>query len=229
MDIAEGLKPVKEKEKGEVILVMKMNKMNLKKLIEMSNKPEVFERTEEAFWDDPHISGKMLEFHLDPTEEAASRSQSTIEKSVKWIDEELKARYFLNDNLLKKNIKILDLGCGPGLYASRLAGLGYTLTGIDYSRNSIEYARKYSEENNIGVDYIYQNYLTIDYNDEFDVILLIYCDLGALTDAERDNLLERTYKALKPGGTFIFDVFTDKNRNKDDLKRYWELTDGGFW
>jgi len=35
---------------------------------------------------------------------------------------------------LARGPEVLDLGCGPGLYASRLARLGHECTGIDYTR-----------------------------------------------------------------------------------------------
>ncbi|MEJ6950002.1 class I SAM-dependent methyltransferase [Natronospora cellulosivora (SeqCode)] len=176
--------------------------MNFKKILSLLKKPELFERSEEIFWKDPYISEKLLEAHLNPDWEAASRKHSTIEKTVKWLDENV---------FEKKDSKILDLGCGPGLYASPLAELGYHLTGIDYSRRSIDYASRHAKENGLKIDYIYQNYLKIDYDSDFDVIMLIYCDLGALTNQERDTLLAKIYKALKPGGLFIFDAFKKRS------------------
>ncbi len=194
--------------------------MNIEKIISLSRKPKIFKRSETAFWDDPHISKKMLEAHLNPDWDAASRKHSTIDTSVKWMSEDI---------FLDKTLRILDLGCGPGLYTSRLARLGYSITGIDYSHRSIDYAKDYAEDNSLDINYIYQNYLTIDFKSEFDVIILIYCDLGALTNKERDTLLQKIHCALKPGGIFIFDVFTDKYRTEKDLGRSWEVTNDGFW
>lgn len=149
----------------------------------------------------------MLEAHLDPDWDAASRKITTIDASVQWFSEDI---------FPEKNINILDLGCGPGLYASRLAKLGYSVTGIDYFQRSINYAREVAREENLKIKYIYQDYLTIDFKVEFDVIMLIFCDFGALTNEERDVLLKIIYNALKPGGLFIFDVFTDRNRDESD-------------
>ena len=194
--------------------------MDITELLGYAGKPEIFTRTDTEFWDDPHISREMLEAHLNPELAAASRSHNTIDASVNWLTEKI---------LPERDIKILDLGCGPGLYTYRLARLGYSLTGIDYSRNSLNYARRFARKENLEIEYKNQNYLTIDYKEEFDVILLIYCDLGALTDKEREILLGRIHQSLKPGGLFIFDVFTDKNRDENSTGRSWEIEKNGFW
>ncbi|HOJ15222.1 MAG TPA: class I SAM-dependent methyltransferase, partial [Deltaproteobacteria bacterium] len=47
---------------------------------------------------------------------------------------------------LTGNERILDLGCGPGLYTKRLSDAGYDVTGMDYSRRSIAYAKEHDTE-----------------------------------------------------------------------------------
>ena len=51
-------------------------------------------------------------------------------------------------------MNILDLGCGPGLYASEFAMRGHSVTGIDFSAESIRFA----EENAVpGLDIRFRN------------------------------------------------------------------------
>lgn len=157
----------------------------------------------------------MLEAHLNPDWEAASRRHSDIERSVKWLS-----------RLFPPGSCILDLGCGPGLYTKRLSEQGYNVTGLDFSRRSIAYAQEHDTRSR----YIYQNYLELDYTEVFDSITLIYCDYGALTLSERNILLSKVHRALKPGGLFIFDVFTHKtNRGKQNSSSWTVHPDGGFW
>ena len=52
-------------------------------LLQLQQKPAPFTPGEALFWDDPHISSQMLEVHLNPDMEAASRSLQTIDRSVK--------------------------------------------------------------------------------------------------------------------------------------------------
>ncbi len=194
--------------------------MDINKLIELSQKPKLYERSESELWDDPHISKKMLEIHLDPDFDAASRKDEFVDESVNWL---------VNEVFTEKDQKILDLGCGPGFYSKRLAEAGYSVTGVDFSKKSIDYAKKQAEKENLDIEYKYQDFLEMDYEDEFDVVLLIYCELGALTNEERDILLENINQALKSGGKFIFDVFTANNRGQDDLGQSWETAEKGFW
>lgn len=194
--------------------------MDIKKLINLSQKPKLFERSGQKFWDDPHISKKMLEIHIDPEFDAASRSYEFIDESIGWLN---------SDIFTEKDQEILDLGCGPGFYTKGLAREGYAVTGIDLSERSIEYAKAQVKKEELNVEYKVQNFLTLDYEEEFDVVLLFYCELGALTNEERDKLFKVINKALKPGGKFIFDVFTAQNRDEDDLGKNWDVTKKGFW
>jgi hypothetical protein len=68
-----------------------MNKV-ISQLIGIQQKPAIFTPGEPLFWDDPHISVQMLEVHLNPDIDAASRSTETIDNSVKWLIENLELK-----------------------------------------------------------------------------------------------------------------------------------------
>lgn len=193
----------------------------LDKIFQYLKKPDLYAESTAKFWDDEHISKGMLKAHLDPALEAASRKHCFIDSSVEWISELVPCKNYK---------KLLDLGCGPGLYAERLAEKGYLLTAIDFSKRSIEYAKRKAKEKGYNIEYIYKNYLEIEYRDEFDLITLIYCDFGALSHVQREMLLKKIYAALKSGGKFIFDVFTPKNYERKTESYTWHLNEGsGFW
>jgi 2-polyprenyl-3-methyl-5-hydroxy-6-metoxy-1,4-benzoquinol methylase len=106
--------------------------MNIELIKNLSNKPQLYEKGSSVMWTDPYISKQLLELHINPENYAASRSQLKIERITNWILER-------TDNL---QMKILDLGCGPDLYAELLAQKGHSIVGVDYSENSIQYATK---------------------------------------------------------------------------------------
>ncbi len=123
---------------------------------------------------------------------------------------------------------MLDLGCGPGLYAERFQKADYSVTGVDFSRRSIEYAKQQALLSGHDIEYHYQDYLTIDYSEQFDVITLIYLDYAVLSDATRVDLLRRVYAALKPNGKFIFDVGTPAKK-QDEMCLWGYHENGGFF
>ncbi|WP_376769626.1 class I SAM-dependent methyltransferase [Fontibacillus panacisegetis] len=91
----------------------------------------------------------------------------------------------------------MDLGCRPGLYTNQLAKQGFNkITGVDFSSRSIEYAKNQASELNLQVEYINQDFLTLDFTKYFDVALLIYCDFGVLDEYARDTLLYKIYTNL---------------------------------
>jgi SAM-dependent methyltransferase len=68
------------------------------------------------------------------------------------------------------------------------------------------------------------------YENLYDLALMIYYDYAVLSYEERRQVLTAIYRALKPGGKFIFDVFTKKayDHEKESFHyRYYEK--GGFY
>ena len=192
----------------------------IEKIIKYDERPVPYEKSTSAFWDDEHISKGMLEAHVNPDLDSATRSHAFVEKSVRWIAGLLPPSHYG---------KLLDLGCGPGIYAERLYGAGYRVTGLDLSSRSIHYARDSAARGAMNVDYVCDSYLDMAYLGEFDLVTLIYCDFGVLSDADRRTLLERIFCALKPGGKLLFDVFTQKRyRGKAEFKN-WSSEVCGFW
>ncbi len=195
--------------------------LNIKTLHNLSQKPPLYEPGEPIFWNDPHISKMMLEVHLDPDTNAASHRPEIIEARVNWLLEQLGAT---------PNTTWLDIGCGPGLYTSRLAQRGLHVTGIDFSENSLAYARSYAAKHNLDINYRFQNYLTLEDEAQYDVVSLIAGDLCPLTPAERSTLLERVGRALKPDGRFVFDVSTPVHHLRHALNPDWAAVPGsGFY
>lgn len=178
-------------------------------------KPQLYQKTPTKFWNDDHISKGMLEAHLDANIDAASRKHEFIDQSVEWIV-----------SMLPQGAQLLDIGCGPGLYTKRFSDKGLNVTGLDFSERSINYAKEQDHKS----EYVLMDYLNMDYHETFDIITLIWCDYGALIPSDRNTLLQRVYRALKPGGLFLLDVFTAHHNKDFHESTSWELNEeGGFW
>lgn len=193
----------------------------IKNMIKFINKPKVYEKGVKLFWEDEYISKQLLKAHLNPEIDSASRNLKFVEQSSKWI-------YSIAPSLTYR--KLLDLGCGPGLYTERFCKLGYEVTGMDISKKSIKYAEEIRKKENLNIRYINNNYLNMDFKDEFDLITLIYCDYGALSKEDRKILLRKIYKGLKTSGRLMLDVFSINKYNNILEYKEWDIAQkNGFW
>lgn len=197
-----------------------LSNIDIPLLCRLQERPAPFAPGESQFWTDAHIARQLLAVHLDPHTDLASRRPETIERSTAWIVETLG---------MKPGDCVLDLGCGPGLYAARLAQLGFQVTGVDFSQNSLDYAQTYAHQHGLAIDYRCQNYLEFDDRSLYEVVLLIYGDLCPLSPAQRTRLFANVGRALKPGGRFVFDVSTPYLRQKYGLKKDWYAARSGLW
>ena len=202
------------------VSILSNDQFDFRKLQVMAQKPEPFTPGIPRFWDDPHISKHLLAAHLDPETDLASRKPETIDASVAWIMGVLD---------LQVGDRVLDLGCGPGLYSHRLAQLGLQVTGVDYSQRSIEYARWAAKELDLAIDYRYQDYHSLEEPEGYDAVFLIYGEYCVFNPDQRRKLLSNIKAALKPGGAFIFDVTTPNLASHQGEHTGWQALETGFW
>jgi 2-polyprenyl-3-methyl-5-hydroxy-6-metoxy-1,4-benzoquinol methylase len=196
------------------------HQLDIGNLVMLQKRPEPFTPGEPRFWDDPHISKHMLAAHLDSQSDLASRKPETIDASVAWIMVTLG---------LEDGDRVLDLGCGPGLYSNRLAQLGLQVTGVDYSKRSIEYARWAAKELGLEIEYRCEDYLALTDESLYDAALLIYGEYCAFSPDLRRRLLANVQRTLKPGGAFVFDVSTPSLTGHQGEHTEWRAVETGFW
>jgi SAM-dependent methyltransferase len=191
-------------------------------LEKISERPEPFQfYTASDLWTDEHTSKQMLSFHLNDAIDVSSRKAEFINRSVEWI---------VSEYNVGRDTKIADFGCGPGLYAARLAKRGANVTGIDFSKRSIEYARDVAAREQLNVSYVNQNYLEFETEDRFNLVLMIMCDFCALSPKQRKGLLSKFHKILKPGGSILLDVYSLSAFEQRVETATYEVNQlNGFW
>jgi SAM-dependent methyltransferase len=196
--------------------------MIFKMLETINNRPAPFEvYSAEELWANEHTSEKMLQYHLNPDIDISSRKSAFIDNSVKWISSHFN---------IGRESRVIDFGCGPGLYSTRLARLGAEVTGIDFSKRSIEYARGVAKQEGLFINYVNQNYLTYDTEDTFDFVIMIMCDFCALSPVQRSAMLYKFRKMLKPNGAVLLDVYSMGMFGKIKESSFYEVNQQeGFW
>lgn len=191
-------------------------------LDEINTPPDPFQfYTAADLWTDEHTSERMLRFHLDEGTDISSRTIAFIDRSVDWVA----SRFDIGSGK-----KIADFGCGPGLYATRLARRHAAVTGIDFSKRSIRYAQKTATMERLPIRYVNQNYLDFETDDRFHLILMIMCDFCALSPAQRRTILTTFHALLEPSGSVLLDVYSlTAFSEREERAVYGPNLLDGFW
>jgi len=150
-------------------------------------------------WNDPGFSERMLQEHLSQKHDLASRRQNLVEQQVSWIHEAC---------LEGVCGRVLDLGCGPGLYTQRLARLGHVCTGIDFSPASIAYARSQATQADLKIEYRATDMRAGDYGEGFDLVMLIFGEFNVFSREDAVLLLRAMRRCLNRGGYLLLEVHT---------------------
>lgn len=172
-------------------------------------------------WDDPELSARMLREHLSQLHDRASRRAVIIDRQVAWIHQAV---------LGGEPSRILDLGCGPGLYTSRLARLGHSCVGLDFSPASIDHARAQATEHGLDCSYELVDLRVADLGAGFDVVMMLFGEFNTLAPDAAQELLARARSALKPSGRLLLELqFEDYVRALGEESPSWSaLKAGGF-
>jgi SAM-dependent methyltransferase len=172
-------------------------------------------------WNEPDFSARMLKEHLSQAHDKASRRIELIDRHVEWIHHTL---------LGGKPLHVLDLGCGPGLYASRLGRLGHQVVGIDFSPASIDYARQQAQADGLPVTYIQQDVRQADFGTGFGLVMFIFGELNAFKPQDAQLILQKARQALAPGGQLLLEVSTFEGvKQIGEQPPGWYSAESGLW
>jgi SAM-dependent methyltransferase len=131
---------------------------------------------------------------------------------------------------LCESSKIIDFGCGPGLYTSRFAKLGANIVGVDFSSRSIAFAKEQATQAKDQITYIEADYLEYEPNGKFDLITMIMCDYCALAPAQRSAILAKFKGLLSAEGRVVLDVYSlQAFESKQEGSVFGKDLMDGFW
>lgn len=130
-----------------------------------------------------------------------------------YADKEYDAEVDLLEEIFRRFLQartatILDLGCGTGNHALRLARRGYSVTGVDRSAAMLDVARVKSGEAGLAVRLVEADISSYSIDAHFDAALMMFAVLS-YQQANDDvrTTLDTVRRHLRPGGLLIFDVW----------------------
>jgi len=153
-------------------------------------------------WHDPDFSRRMLKVHLDPETDMASRRPDLIQHHLDWLTSQ--------PGLDQPGARILDVGCGPGLYNHELARRGYRSVGFDFAPAPLAWARDTAAAEGLDCTFLDADLTDLppDFPAQVGPLDAITFWFGEFNTFDRDQaaaFLPRLAACLKPGGLFVLE------------------------
>lgn len=132
---------------------------------------------------------------------------------------------------IQQGEKVLDLACGNGVFARRLASLGASVVATDFSQTFLDLARERTTQHQDRIDYV-----LVDATSESEIVGLgkgrfdaVVCNMALMDMPVIEPLLNGVRQVLMPDGRFVFTVQHPAfNSNATRLAVEEEVRDGEF-
>lgn len=124
-----------------------------------------------------------------------------------WQDESTDSPHFSVSPILVAEIadvppgSALEVGCGNGSDAIRLAEKGWRVTALDFSTAGIDVAKRNAVNAGVDIDFIEADAAAYRPDTAYDLITSFYIQLPP---ARRAAMFANMCRALKPGGRLLF-------------------------
>lgn len=121
-----------------------------------------------------------------------------------WIDdvEQLVAPY-------KPGSDWLDISCGTGSMALKLANRGRNMTAMDLSPDMVQIAKGKAETEKADIQFMVGDMINTKHNQTYDVIINLHDGLNyLLKDSDTQAFIENSHSLLNTEGILLFDVVT---------------------
>jgi len=124
------------------------------------------------------------------------------------------------DGLIKRKVpearRVLDICCGTGEHAIRMARLGYEVTGVDQSQDMLDIATSKAMVSGLSIDFICKDVFKLGIKEKFEVAYCLgYTFLYMMTNSDVRRFFKAIRDALLPAGLFLFDFINGLSLIKD--------------
>jgi len=108
---------------------------------------------------------------------------------------------------LRPGERLLDLACGSGVHARRLARCGLDVVGLDVAPSLVRYCTGQAAAEGLeGVTFVEGDMRTLAYREEFDAVVVLSTSFGFFDDEINQRVLDSIARALKPSGRVLLQL-----------------------
>jgi len=182
-------------------------------------------------WDDPALSRRLLEVHLDPNTPLASRPPAVIDQHITFL------RTLVSGHFPEEQApRLLDLGCGPGLYCQPLARAGWHTVGVDFGPASIDHARQEAAREGLGEDacaYLQRDLRQLEPAElaehaPFELVTFWFGEINSFQRDDAARILALASDLLCPGGLLLLEP-QPYDRFETESRTEWQACDRSLW
>jgi SAM-dependent methyltransferase len=170
--------------------------MNISDIANRQIPPAPWAEGEKIPWAEPGFSRRMLKEHLSQDHDMASRRLDIVHRQVDYLE-----RVAGSD----RDLKILDLTCGPGLHSLDLARRGHSTFGIDFSPASIDWAASSASENGLDCEFVHDDIRKAEFGNGFDLAMLLFGEINVFTVDDLKLIVRKARNALNVGGVLVLE------------------------
>jgi SAM-dependent methyltransferase len=148
----------------------------------------------------------------------ASRRGALIDGHVAWLSA-----------LVPDGRRVLDLGCGPGLYLERFAQAGWHGVGIDVSPAAIDHGVSRTRELGVECTYLLGDLRSTSLSGGFDLVLCLFGELSTFPIEDVRGVVDSVTSHLNDRGRIVIELSTRAGlAGKASRPVSWYTANGGL-
>jgi ubiquinone/menaquinone biosynthesis C-methylase UbiE len=101
---------------------------------------------------------------------------------------------------------ILDLACGTGRHAVKLAKQEFAITGLDFNKEFLKLARQASKKSEVQLKLVQGDMRSLPFRNKFDGVICMYTSFGYFNDNGNLQTLKSISYSLKQDGYLLLDL-----------------------
>ena len=117
-------------------------------------------------------------------------------------------------NKSRKEVRILEVGCGSGNNLWFAAREGFSVTGIDGSSSAIEFAKQRFQQEGLSGDFVVGDFTSLPFADNTYDLIIDRCALTCCGFSAAQSAVREIWRTMKSGGKFFANPYSDHHSSR---------------